>query len=103
MTKEEILEKSRKENKSGDEREKEILSDATKYSYIVMIFFAAFYSFIRSQKGEPMMDLPAVCCASAFTNFIYRFIKTKEKSYLVVAVITLIAGIGASIRFFMGY
>ena len=102
MTKDDILEKSRKENKNGDERDKKIMSDAIKFSYIIMVLFAAVFAFIRSQQGYPMMDLTAVCCASVSSNFIYRFIKTKEKSHLMIALITLVAGIYATIRFFMG-
>lgn len=102
MTNEEILERSRNENKHGDEREKAILSNAIKVSFIVMVLSSAIFALIRSQQGYPMMDLTAVCCASTFANFIYRFIKTKEKSYLIIAIITLAAAIWATIRFFYG-
>ncbi len=103
MTKEEILAKSRTENKNGDEMEKKVLSDAMKFSYIAMISSAAVFAMVRSEQGYPMMDLPAICCASAFANFMYRYVKTKEKSNLMVAAIALVIAIISTIRFFMGH
>ena len=103
MTREEILEKSRKENKKGDEMGKKILRDAMKYSYLAMILAAALFAWVRLERGDPVSDLPAICCFSVFANFLYRFIKTKEKSDLFVAVLLLAAAIAATIRFFLGH
>ena len=103
MTKEEILEKSRRENKNGDEMEKKILSDAMKFSYLAMILAAALFAFVRAERGYPIMDLPAVCCASVFADFMYRYVKTKEKSNLLMVLITLAAAIAAAVLFFMGH
>ena len=102
MTKEEVLSKSRKENKNGDEMEKKVLNDATKFSYIAMVVFSAIFAFIRAEQGDPIMDLPAICCASVCANFLYRFIKTREKLNVIIAIITLISTIIFSILFFMG-
>ena len=102
MTKEEILEKSRKENKNGDERDKKVLSDAVKYSYAAMAVCSAFFAFIRSRQGFPAMDLPAVCCVSVCVNFLYRYGKTKERSSLVTALIMLACSVIFTILFFMG-
>jgi hypothetical protein len=103
MTKEEILEKSRNENKRGDEMEKKILGDAMKYSYLAMILAAAIFAFIRAEKGYPIMDLPAVCCVSMFTNFMFRYVKTKEKFNLIMSLVMLAAAVISAVFFFMGH
>jgi multisubunit Na+/H+ antiporter MnhF subunit len=68
-----------------------------------MILVATIFSFIRSAQGFPVMDLYATVMASACASMTYRFIKTKEKSYLLVALIMLIVAIIATVRFFMGH
>jgi hypothetical protein len=103
MNKEEILEKSRQENRGGDERELQVRDKSMMWSYIVMILTAAMFSFIRSEQGLPMMDLSATVCASMCAAMTYRFIKTMDKRYLRIAVIALIVAITATVRFFMGH
>jgi hypothetical protein len=49
------------------------------------------------------MDLPATVLASEFAAFAYRFIKTKEKWDLFLAVTTLCVAIAAIVLFFMGH
>ena len=103
MTKEEILEKSRNDNRHGDELDKKILSDGMKISYAAMIAAAAIFAIVRAVQGRSIMDLPAICCASVSANFIYRFLKTKEKFNLIIAVITLIIAVVTAVLFFMGH
>jgi uncharacterized membrane protein len=103
MNKEEILEKSRQENRGGDERELQVKDKSMMWSYIVMVFMAAIFSFIRSVQGFPFMDLSATVCSSVCAAMIYRFIKTRDKKYLRIAVIALIVAIAATVRFFMGH
>jgi hypothetical protein len=101
MNKDEILKKAQAENR--DERELQIRDKSMMWSFTVMVLVAAIFSFIRSEQGLPTMDLSATVLASACANMTYRFIKTKEKSYLLVAFIILIAAIIATVRFFMGH
>jgi uncharacterized membrane-anchored protein len=101
MNKDEILKKAQAER--NDEREIQVKDKSMMWSYIVMVLAAAIFSFIRSEQGLPMMDLPATVSASAFAAFAYRFIKTKEKAYLFLAVIALCVAIVATVRFFMGH
>jgi hypothetical protein len=101
MNKDEILRKAQAENK--DERELQIRDKSMMWSYTVMVLVAAIFSFIRSEQGLPIMDLSATCMASVCASMTYRFIKTKEKSYLLVALITLFVAILATVRFFMGH
>lgn len=103
MNKEEILEKSRQENQGGDEMELQVKDKSMMWSYIVMVLMAAMFTIIRSEQGLPMMDLSATVSASVCAAMTYRFIKTKSKGDLFIAIITLIVSIIATVRFFMGH
>jgi hypothetical protein len=101
MDKDEILKKAQAERM--DEREIQVKDKSMMWSYIVMVLMAAIFSFIRSEQGLPMMDLTATVSASCCAATTYRFIKTKEKSYLFIALIMLIVAITSTVRFFMGH
>jgi hypothetical protein len=101
MNRDEILKKAQAEKQ--DEREVQVKDKSVMWSYTVMVLVAAIFTFIRSEQGLPIMDLSATCMASVCASMTSRFIKTKEKSYLLVALILLIAAIIATVRFFMGH
>ena len=101
MNKDEIL--KRAQNEKIDELEIHVQNKSMLWSYIAMAFAATIFSFIRSNEGLPMMDLAATVCFSAFVNQLYRFIKTKQKQYLLVMLIMLFTTIMTTIRFIMGY
>lgn len=97
MNKEEILRKAQKED---DEMVVQIKNNSMKYTYIVLVLSAAVFAFI--QDGQSVMDLCATVCYSVFAGHIYCFLKTKERFYLIMSIITIIVAIIATIRFFMG-
>jgi len=101
MNKEEILQKAQAEKK--DEREIQIKDKSMLWSYLVMVLAAAVFSFIRSEQGLPMMDLCATVSASVFAGMAYRFVETKNRGNLFLAVIMLFVAVAATIRFFMGH
>lgn len=101
MEREEILKIAQEEKK--DERELQVKDKSMMWSYIVMVIMASVFSFIRSEQGLPMMDLCATVCGSVCASMTYRFIKTKNKEYLMITVIMLVTSIMAIIRFFMGH
>lgn len=101
MNREEIL--RRAQNERVDEMEILIKDKSMKWTYIAMVIAAAIFSFIRLEQGLPMMDLCATVCISVCAGQAYRYIKSKDKSALWMAVITLIVAIGAAIRFAMGH
>jgi hypothetical protein len=68
-----------------------------------MVLAAAIFSFIRSEQGLPMMDLTATVSAAVCASMTYRFIQTKEKAHLLIALALLCVAVIATIRFFMGY
>lgn len=100
MKREEILEKSRKENKNKDMYEIEIENKAVKLAAIIMIILATIYYCyeIFSGKGEnySYYSLIAVYCAILFG---YKAIKLKRRRKLhifcsliwsIVTIITII-------------
>lgn len=74
-----------------------------KYTYIALVISAAIFAFIRAQKDQPIMDLCATVCFSVFAGRIYCYVKTKDSTNLIMALITLRVAIFATIRFFMGH
>jgi hypothetical protein len=103
MNKEEILAKSRQENRGGDERELQVKDKSMLWSYIVMVLMATIFSFVHSERGLPMMDLTAIVAGSLCASMTYRVIKTKDKTYLLIAAMMLCVAVMATIRFFMGH
>lgn len=101
MEREEILKRAQVEKK--DERELQVKDKSMLWSYIVMVFMAGVFSFIRSEQGLPMMDLCATVSSSVCAAMTYRFLKTKNKGYIMIAVTTLILTIVSVIRFSMGH
>lgn len=103
MNRDEILAKSREENKTCDEREKQIKDASIKWTYIAMVLSAAIFTFIRAEQGYPMMDLSATVAISVCVGQFYRFIKSKSKWNLVLACITFALFVISTMRFIMGH
>lgn len=101
MDKNEILKMAQVENQ--DEMELQVKDKSMMWSYIVMVVMAAIFSFIRSEQGLPMMDLTATVSASVCAAMTYRFIKTRNKEHLFLALIMFVVAIVAIVRFVMGH
>lgn len=101
MDREEILKKAQAEKQ--DELEIHVKDKSMLWSYIAMVIAAAVFSFIRSEQGLPMMDLTATVSFSVFANQMYRFVRTKERQYLLIAVIMAVVAVIATVRFMMGH
>lgn len=96
-----ILDKSRKEHR--DEREEQVRDKSLKWTLITMVVLSAIFSYIRGTKGESMMDLSVIVCGSVCISFLYRYIKTKAKTYLFLAMICFAAALLSLVRYVMGY
>lgn len=101
MNKEEILQKARQEG--NDEMEIQIRDKSIRYTYITMVVLAAVFSLIRSEQGLPVMDLCTTVAGSVCVGQLYRYVRSKDKCCLRLAVITLIVAVAAAVRFFMGH
>ena len=101
MKREEILKLAQMEK--NDEREVQVKDKSMMWSYTVMVIMAAVFSVIRSEQGLPMMDLCATVNGSVCAAMIYRFVKTKKKEHLVIALVTFLCAVLAIVRFVMGH
>lgn len=91
MTKEEILERSRKENRYSDERDKIILAQSTTYGAIGMaIMFVILFSIRLFIKGEQAYDLFAMYFSFLAVSSLYQYKLLKSKGKLKSAIIYLL-------------
>ena len=101
MDREEILRKAQNEN--NDEMEVQIRDKSMKWTYISMVIAAGVFSFARDMKGYPIMDLAATTSISVAAGNFYRYVKCRDKSNLIIAVIMVVVFVVSTIRFFMGH
>lgn len=95
MNKDEILAKSRKENKDGDERELQILANSSKIGMVVGGILAAIIVLFSRVVDEPLLGLSAwaVYFAMFGSRVLYQFIQTREKTRLFQAIIDIMFGL----------
>ena len=100
MNRDEILEKSRKENRAGDEREIQLFANSSKIGMAVGGILSAIIVAFSRVINDPLLGLSA--WAVYFSMFgsrrLYQFVKTKEKTRLLQAII----GIAFSLACFVG-
>lgn len=92
MNKEDILKRSREENKNGDEREKTLEQQCSQNSYISIMFvfialgwIALFQEILGYQPFTDYRVISMAFCIGLFGNFITRYIYEKRKLYLIIA------------------
>jgi hypothetical protein len=100
MNKDEILEKSRLEDR--DEREEQIRDKAIKWTFLMMVLTSAIFAVIRGLKGESVLDLPVIVCSSITVFQLYKYFRLKKKEFLTFGIITLSAAAICLIGFCMG-
>ena len=87
MDKEEILEKSRAENRNEDIYEKEILKQASTGSVIVMMVLATIFFIAQIFVGEGInWGIWALVFSANMTTFWVKYIKLRRKHELVMAI-----------------
>ncbi|MDE7312089.1 MAG: hypothetical protein K2N87_10820 [Eubacterium sp.] len=101
MNREDILRKAQKEG--NDEMEMQVRDKSMKWTYVSMVIAAGIFSFIRDMQDYPMMDLTATVAISVAVGNFYRYLKCKEKSNLMIAVVMFAVFALSTIRFLMGH
>lgn len=99
MNREEILEKSRQENKNGDERERVLSTKAQAYSMVGMAVMLIVLSCIKFKKGESVYDLLALYFSSIASSEVFRYCLLKEKKYLYTAICYVLTSVLFMITF----
>ncbi len=99
MNKEEILAKSRKDNQNGDEREIQIIFNASKIGMIVGGILSLMMVLFSRIFNEPILGLSAwtIYYAMFGGSHLYRFIQTKKKVRLLQAIIGIVVGLACFI------
>lgn len=88
MNKEEILEKSRAENKNRDIYEREVLKQAGTSAMVVMAALAAvFFAVQIFVGGGANLGIWAIVFSANMTTFWVKFIKLRRKHELIVAIL----------------
>ena len=87
MNKEEILEKSRLENKDLDLYEQEVIGKATNISVVAAAGLCFIFFFVQIMLGQGQdYGLWAILCIIEATIFIYKAIKLKRTHEIIVAI-----------------
>lgn len=87
MNKEEILEKSRAENKNKDIYEQEVLKQANTSVVLVMSVLAAVFFVVQIFVGGGMnWGMWALVFSASMTTFWVKYIKLRRKHELVMAI-----------------
>jgi len=101
MNKEEILAKSRQENKDRDLYELSIDKNASRVGIIVMYMIVFILTMVNVfQNGRLSFALWTVAFSVDTSMYIYKAVKLRTKKSIVSAVVTLIADIVATCLFF---
>ncbi len=100
MKKEEILAKARSEK--NDEMKNAVRDRSAVWMAIAMTIAAGFFVCVR-EEGEPIMDLTATVCFSTGVCCIYRFVRLKQISWLIMGIVLAAMTVFATVRFFQGH
>jgi hypothetical protein len=80
MDKEQILEKSRKENEISDERSRLIAMQGANFSSGVLVFLWVVMTKFAPLDMTGTLALGLLTHVTCFSNFLYQFVKSKTKT-----------------------
>ena len=89
LSREEILEKSRQENRKGDERERTIRMEGESFSLILVFLVGVVIVIFNRLHGLPANSVLAMFWASCVGNRLYRLTKRRNTSDVVALLISL--------------
>ena len=84
MDKEELLRRSRLENKKGDERELDLLQKSTKAGMLAGLIFCLVIMVVKMFLGQPYQDVYSLYAVMMAVQNLYRWHSQKEKIFLLV-------------------
>ena len=100
MDKETVLRKAQGEK---DEMVVQVQDKAMRWTYLVLVLSAAVFALVRGTRDQPIMDLSATVCFSVCAGRLYCYVRTKERFDLIMAALTFVIAVFATVRFFMGH
>ena len=89
LTREEILERSKRENRNGDERERTVRVQGESFSLILVFLVGVVIVIFNRLHGLPANSVLAMFWASCVGNRLYRLTKRRNTSDVVTLLISL--------------
>ena len=100
LSREEILEKSRQENRKGDERERTIRVEGESFSLLFTLLMGLILLFWKRAHGLPHEDVMCMFWTACVANRVYRLTRRRNTSDIVTLMISLAFLIWNLIQFF---
>ena len=100
LSREEILSRSRQENRKGDERERTIRVEGESFSLLFALLMGLILLFWKRAHGLPDEDVMCMFWTACVANRVYRLAQRKSISDLVTLLICLAFLIWNLVKFF---
>ncbi|MBM6911487.1 DUF6442 family protein [Oscillibacter valericigenes] len=100
LSREEILEKSRQENRKGDERERTIRVEGESFSLLFTLLMGLILLFWKRAHGLPHEDVMCMFWTACVANRIYRLTRRRDTSDIVTLLISLAFLVWYLVKFF---
>ena len=100
MEKQEVLEKSRQENRKGDERERTIRIEGESFSLLFALLMGLILLAWKRVHGLPDEDVMCMFWTACVANRVYRLTRRRNTSDIVTLLISLAFLIWNLIQFF---
>ncbi|HJB76193.1 DUF6442 family protein [uncultured Oscillibacter sp.] len=100
LSREEILEKSRQENRKGDERERTIRVEGESFSLLFTLLMGLILLFWKRAHGLPHEDVMCMFWTACVANRVYRLTRRRDTSDIVTLLISLALLIWNLVKFF---
>ena len=100
LSREEILEKSRQENRKGDERERTIRVEGESFSLLFTLLMGLILLFWKRAHGLPHEDVMCMFWTACVANRVYRLTRRRDTSDIVTLLISLAFLVWYLVKFF---
>ena len=100
LSREEILEKSRQENRRGDERERTIRVEGESFSLLFALLMGLILLTWKRVHGLPDEDVMCMFWTACVANRVYRLTRRRDTSDIVTLLISLALLIWNLVKFF---
>ena len=100
MEKQEVLEKSRQENRKGDERERTIRIEGDSFSLLFALLMGLILLSLKRVHGLPDEDVMCMFWTACVANRVYRLTRRRDTSDIVTLLISLALLIWNLVKFF---
>ena len=100
LSREEILSRSRRENRKGDERERTIRMEGESFSLLFVFLMGLVLLFWKRTHGLPDADVLAMFWTACVANRLYRLTQRRNTSDVVTLLISLAFLVWNLVKFF---